>query len=68
MSNILTIDALTNEQVIVELTEKEIADRESIASAVEAEKQAELETKAIAKAALLERLGITAEEAQLLLA
>ena len=30
-------------------------------------KQAEAEAKAIAKAALLERLGITAEEAQLLL-
>jgi hypothetical protein len=33
-----------------------------------AEKQAELEVKAAAKAALLERLGITAEEAALLLA
>jgi len=63
--------ALTNETVEVELTKEEIA--EVKARALEAEKEkakqeAQAETKAAQKAALLERLGITEDEARLLLA
>lgn len=68
MSNIVTVNAITGEEVIVELTQEEIDEREAIAAAKDAEKQAELEAKALAKAALLDRLGITADEAALLLA
>ena len=61
-------NALTGEETITErdetATEKKY--REARAKEVEAE-QAEAETKAIAKSALLKKLGITAEEAQLLL-
>ena len=67
MSNILEIDAITGETTVTELTKKEIEDREAIAAANEAEKAAEANAKAAAKAALLTRLGITAEEAALLL-
>lgn len=49
----------------VEPTDKEIKDG---LIAYQAAQKAEAETKAAAKAALLDRLGITAEEAQLLLA
>ena len=49
-----------------ELTADEIALRESDKSKAEAEAQAKAET-ASAKAALLEKLGITEEEAKLLL-
>ncbi len=49
-----------------EVLEQILADREAEAQA-KALKQAEAEAKATAKAALLDRLGITAEEAQLLL-
>ena len=67
MSNILEIDAITGETKVIELTKKQIDDREAAAAAVEAEKAAEAEAKTTAKAALLDRLGITAEEAALLL-
>jgi phage terminase Nu1 subunit (DNA packaging protein) len=49
-----------------EVLEQILADRQAEAQA-KALKQAEAEAKAIAKAALLNKLGITAEEAQLLL-
>ena len=67
MSNILEIDAITGETTVTELTKKQIDDREAAAAAVEAEKAAEAEAKATAKAAILDRLGINAEEAALLL-
>lgn len=67
MTNIIEINALTGEEKVIELTKKQIDDREAAAAAAEAEKAAEEEAKATAKAALLERLGITAEEAALLL-
>jgi hypothetical protein len=63
--------AKTNETVIVELTEQEIAEVKARALEAEKEKaaqQAEAQAKAQAKAELLERLGITADEAKLLLA
>jgi len=66
----IIVDCSTGAIEEIELTEEEIAQREADAAAFEAQK-AEEETaaqiKAKAKAALLERLGITAEEAALLL-
>jgi hypothetical protein len=67
MINIMEIDALTGETTIVELTKKEIADREAAALASQAELEAELAAKSAAKQAVLDRLGITAEEAALIL-
>ncbi len=60
--------ALTGETVETEMTTEEIAEIQSSALAYEEAKAAEAEAKATAKAALLERLGITADEAKLLLA
>jgi hypothetical protein len=66
----LIINCETGEQTEVELTAEEIAQREADAKAYEAEqkaKEAEAAAKAQAKAELLAKLGITAEEAALLL-
>ena len=66
----LIINCETGEQTEVELTAEEIAQREADARAYEAElkaKEAEAAAKAEAKAELLAKLGITAEEAALLL-
>lgn len=63
--------ALTNEIVESELTSEEISEREAIAAKAKAAKlaeEAESKAKEAAKAALLDRLGITEEEAKLLLA
>jgi hypothetical protein len=65
----LIINCETGEQTEVELTAEEIAQRETDAKAYEAEvkaKEADAATKATAKAELLDKLGITAEEAALL--
>jgi hypothetical protein len=56
----------TNEIIDREMTDAEFAQYQAD-QAAQAAKQAESEAKATAKAALLTRLGITAEEAQLLL-
>jgi hypothetical protein len=63
-------DGFTGKTILRDMTPEEIAQHEADnvkraerAAAAETEKQ----TKATAKAALLERLGITAEEATLLL-
>ena len=56
----------TGEITLRELTAEEIADREKRAEKQKAEIAAS-KAKAIAKAELLERLGITADEAKLLL-
>jgi hypothetical protein len=60
---------VTGEETITErdLTAQEIAERE-VAQAELSELQAEAEAKATQKAALLDRLGITEDEAKLLLA
>jgi len=56
----------TGEVIVRELNEQELADQEKLRQ--EAEAQAELETaKEAARQALLDKLGITAEEAKLLL-
>jgi hypothetical protein len=65
----LIINCETGEQTEVELTTEEIAQREADAKAYEAEekaKEAQAATRAEAKAELLARLGLTAEEAALL--
>ena len=60
------VNAQTGEEIIRDATAQEIALYEA-EQAFEATKQAEAEAKATAKAALLERLGITQDEANLLL-
>ena len=60
----------TDEIIIRELTDEEQAVRDAEVAAVLAEKQAQIEaaeTKAVARQALLDKLGITEEEARLLL-
>jgi len=56
----------TQEEIIRDATDAEIAQMEIDAANFET-KQAEAEAKAAQKAALLERLGITQDEARLLL-
>jgi hypothetical protein len=63
-------DATTNEIKMVDFTAAEIKQVEKDAKECadrQAKIQADLQDKAIAKAALLDRLGITADEAALLL-
>jgi hypothetical protein len=59
-------DVSTGEIIERELTPEEMQDRATLAAEVAAEEEANAQ-KAIAKAALLDRLGITEEEAKLLL-
>jgi hypothetical protein len=61
------INAITGEEIVVELTAQEIADRAELAEANEAARLADESAKANAKAAILDRLGLTAEEAKLLI-
>ena len=66
----LIVDCSTGVTTEVELTAEEIAEREAMAAeyAVQkAQEDADKAAKAEAKAELLDRLGITEEEAQLLL-
>jgi hypothetical protein len=66
----IVVDCSTGEVSEIELTQEEIAQREADAiAAAEAKalEDADKAAKAADKAALLERLGITAEEAALLL-
>ena len=70
MTTKLIVDCSTGITTEVELTAEEIAEREARAAEYAAQKaQEELDkaSKAEAKAELLERLGITEEEAKLLL-
>lgn len=64
------INCETGEQEVIELTDAEIAELEAAAAQAEADRIAaeeEAAAKATAKADLLEKLGITEEEAKLLL-
>jgi hypothetical protein len=66
----IVVDCSTGAVTEIELTEEELAQRAADAAAFvaqKAEEEAAAQVKAEAKAALLERLGITAEEATLLL-
>lgn len=67
----IVVNCETGEVSEVELTAEEIAQREADRIAFEAEEAAKKEAEALAatkKADLLERLGITEDEAKLLLA
>jgi regulator of protease activity HflC (stomatin/prohibitin superfamily) len=64
------VDCSTGETTEVELTAEEIADMEAAQKAAEAERKAQeviAKAKAKAKSDLLDRLGLTAEEAALLI-
>ena len=64
------VNCTTGETSIIELTDAEVADMEAAQAQAEldrAAKDAEDAQKATDKAALLERLGMTADEAALLL-
>lgn len=61
------IDVVTGEETLLDYTEKELNEQKAAQAAIDA-RLAEDATKAEAKAALLERLGITEDEAKLLLA
>ena len=66
----IEINCATGEVHEIELTDAEVAQREADAIAYQAQKDEEATNAALRaeqKAALLERLGITAEEAELLL-
>jgi hypothetical protein len=60
------VNCETGEEIVRDANAEEIAQME-IYAAQEAARQAEAEAKAAAKAALLEQLGITEEQAKLLL-
>ena len=66
----IVVDCSTGEVSEIELTAEEVAQRTADAKAyadTKAQEEADAAAKAADKAALLERLGITAEEAALLL-
>jgi hypothetical protein len=70
MTNKIVVDCSTGEVQEIALTAEEIAEREAMAAEYatqKAQEEADKDAKAEAKAELLEKLGITAEEAQLLL-
>ena len=66
----LEVNCETGEQTVIELTAEEIAELEAAAAQAELDRIAaeeEANAKATAKADLLAKLGITADEAKLLL-
>jgi hypothetical protein len=63
---ILEVDAITGESVVRDMTPEEIAQRE-IDQENEQQRLNDLQNKENAKNALYQKLGITAEEAKLLL-
>lgn len=60
------VNAETGEEIEREMTEDELKEHQAMQKAY-AKKMADIETKETSKAALLDRLGITADEAALLL-
>ena len=67
----IVVDCSTGIETIIELTDAEIAQREADTAAAvtaQAEADAKAASDAVAKDALLTKLGITADEAKLLLA
>lgn len=66
MTKIIDVNCTTNEQIIREATDDELAQTQAD-QAVQAATKALAEARATEKAALLERLGITESEAKLLL-
>lgn len=71
MADVVIIDAATGEVTERDFTPEERAQREAdqaAAALAEMEAEADRQAKAAARAALLDRLGITEDEAALLLA
>ena len=65
-----TFDVSTNNLVIRDMTSEEVEQLKADVAAItaaEAEQQSNLEAKATARQAVLDRLGITSEEAQLII-
>jgi len=60
------VDVTTGEEIVRDATTEEIAQME-IDAANEAARKAEAEAKAAARQAILDRLGLTADEAKLIL-
>jgi hypothetical protein len=63
-------DAISDEVIVRDMTAEELAEREAIAlknAQTKAEAEAEKQAKATARQAVLDRLGITSEEAALIL-
>ena len=65
--NKIEVDLLTGETNVIELTEKEIQDRQKLAASNEIALKEQEQATMAAKQAVLDRLGITADEAALLL-
>ena len=66
----IEVNCTTGEVFEIELTDEEVAQREADATAHAAEqakREAEEAQKAVARAAILDRLGLTADEAAILL-
>lgn len=66
----IEVNCTTGEVLEIELTDEEVAQREADAAAHAAEqaaREAEEAAKATARAAILDRLGLTADEAAILL-
>ena len=64
------VDCSTGEQTVVPLTAEEIAELEAVAAKAEADRKAaeeEAAAKEAARKAILDKLGLTAEEAAVLL-
>ena len=67
----IEINCETGVESVIELTDAEVAElayQAELAAEKKTEEDAQAEANAVAKAALLDRLGITADEAKLLLA
>jgi maltodextrin utilization protein YvdJ len=63
-------DALTNDTITREMTDEELAQRQkdkNEQAAIDAKHKAETKAKADARAVILDRLGLTADEAAILL-
>jgi hypothetical protein len=66
----IEVNCTTGEVLEIELTDEEVAQREADAAAAETQRKADEKAaadKATARAAILDRLGLTADEAAILL-
>jgi hypothetical protein len=66
----IEVNCTTGEVLEIELTDEEVAQREADATAAETQRKADEKAaadKAVARTAILDRLGLTAEEASILL-
>jgi len=66
----IEVNCTTGEVLEIELTDEEVAQREADAAAAETQRKANEKAaadKAVARTAILDRLGLTADEAAILL-